>query len=478
VKYSARHRQQTRDRLVQAAAAMLVTQGPKGATVSRIAAAAGVTPGAIYKHFSSAEALLMAGLAHGMDQWRRPDASGDSQARLWRLLAQHIQGDAACPLLMAATDMQGAGPAFRTTFERDMLELAESLAPNGDRSNPRHLDDTLARISLILGGALLARSVASPALSRRIAAACTRFGAPETTTLATRGIAHRRAEVLGTHIHYLEMGAGPPMVLLSGPLISPATWRNVARPLSARFRCLIPDSIGLGQSGPSVSGNHGYFAQLQHLQAWLDAVAPEGGVTIVGHEFGATLAAGLATQNPRVTAIVMLGIMLARAPMSMFPRAIINFHQALRAGASGAEVLEESLGLERLIRKGALQPLGPEALQEYRRWLGPAGPRRKPILDYALDLPIDGKPADVVSHLNQVELTLKTSDTRKLLVRGKPGWRRHDPDLDRIRAWRNLTEVSVAGVYLLTEDSAPQIARAIEDFTEAAALQPKLARSS
>ena len=58
----------TATRLVDAAAAVCAELGFDGATLTKIAARAGVTPAAIYNHFDSREALLYAAGVRGLEQ--------------------------------------------------------------------------------------------------------------------------------------------------------------------------------------------------------------------------------------------------------------------------------------------------------------------------------------------------------------------------------------------------------------------------
>ncbi|WP_084959084.1 TetR/AcrR family transcriptional regulator [Thermoactinospora rubra] len=56
------HRQETRERIVEAAAAVIDEHGVAGATTKRIAARAGCSEALLYKHFGSKEELFLAAL--------------------------------------------------------------------------------------------------------------------------------------------------------------------------------------------------------------------------------------------------------------------------------------------------------------------------------------------------------------------------------------------------------------------------------
>ncbi|CAN5176567.1 TetR/AcrR family transcriptional regulator [soil metagenome] len=64
----------TRDALIDAAVIVVAREGLEAASVKRIAAEAGVTPGLLHYHFPTKEALLEAGLRRAMDAYRAVSA--------------------------------------------------------------------------------------------------------------------------------------------------------------------------------------------------------------------------------------------------------------------------------------------------------------------------------------------------------------------------------------------------------------------
>ena len=58
----------------------------------------------------------------------------------------------------------------------------------------------------------------------------------------------RFVEVLGSKMHYVEEGAGDPILFLHGQPTSSYLWRNVIPHLTTQGRCVAPDLIGFGMS--------------------------------------------------------------------------------------------------------------------------------------------------------------------------------------------------------------------------------------
>jgi len=58
----------------------------------------------------------------------------------------------------------------------------------------------------------------------------------------------RFIEVNGSPMHYVEEGAGDPILFLHGQPTSSYLWRNIIPHLSSLGRCIAPDLIGFGKS--------------------------------------------------------------------------------------------------------------------------------------------------------------------------------------------------------------------------------------
>jgi 3-oxoadipate enol-lactonase len=102
-----------------------------------------------------------------------------------------------------------------------------------------------------------------------------------------------------------ERGDGEPLVLVHGLGGSTATWQKVAGPLAERFRVVVCDLRGLGQSGlPDAPWS---LADLVgDLHGLLDHFALER-VGLVGHSLGGAVVLACAAEHPeRVTAAVAL----------------------------------------------------------------------------------------------------------------------------------------------------------------------------
>jgi len=107
----------------------------------------------------------------------------------------------------------------------------------------------------------------------------------------------KKQELLGTSMSYADTGSGDPVVLLHGNPTSSYLWRNVIPHIAPAARCIAPDLIGMGASGPSSTGTYTFADHARHLDALLDAVVPNGKITFVVHDWGSALGFHWANRN-------------------------------------------------------------------------------------------------------------------------------------------------------------------------------------
>src|SRR5262249_16263642 len=135
------------------------------------------------------------------------------------------------------------------------------LADRGDRREGTPATEPgefFSSISFVLrGGASRAPDFARRSYYRRQAPGAARtmgmIGALESFTPATRDVAAR-----GAPIRLVEAGAGAPLVPVPDSLASPLAWEDVLPKLAARFRVIVPDLPGFGDSEKPPPGRYAY----------------------------------------------------------------------------------------------------------------------------------------------------------------------------------------------------------------------------
>src|SRR5829696_2604652 len=94
-----------------------------------------------------------------------------------------------------------------------------------------------------------------------------------------------RIVVPGTEISYVDTGAGDPVVFLHGNPTSSYLWRNIIPHVEGVGRCLAPDLVGMGDSGPAPDGSYRFVDHARYLDAWFEALGLTKW-TLVLHDWG------------------------------------------------------------------------------------------------------------------------------------------------------------------------------------------------
>ncbi|WP_433795511.1 alpha/beta fold hydrolase [Actinoplanes sp. CA-252034] len=116
----------------------------------------------------------------------------------------------------------------------------------------------------------------------------------------------RRTTVGGvrTHDRHADRAGALPVVLLHGLAVSHRYLMPVARVLAVHHPVLVPDLPGFGKSGKPRHA-YGVREHADHVAAWLDLLGLSR-VAVVGHSFGAEVAARLAVVRPDLVAALVL----------------------------------------------------------------------------------------------------------------------------------------------------------------------------
>ncbi len=274
----------------------------------------------------------------------------------------------------------------------------------------------------------------------------------------------RRLAVLDSHIAYVQVGVGDPIVFLHGNPTSSYLWRNVIAQLEGRGRCLAPDLIGMGRSGRAPSGQYRLTDHARYLDAWFEALDLRR-ATLVVHDWGSALGFHWAQRHPdRVKALVYMEAIVRPVTWAEWPEAARKMFQALRTPAGDEMILAKNVFVERILPASVLRALAPEEMERYREPFRELGESRRPTLTWPREIPIDGQPADVAALVNDYAAWLARSPLPKLFVNANPGSILVGAQREFCRGWPNQQEVTVKGSHFLQEDSPAEIGQAVARF--------------
>jgi haloalkane dehalogenase len=125
------------------------------------------------------------------------------------------------------------------------------------------------------------------------------YRTPEAAFAALPGYAYepRYLEFEGMRMHYLDEGAGDPILLLHGEPTWSYLYRRMIPPLSARFRVIAPDYLGFGRSDkPLEIEDYTYDLHVASIHALVDALDLRG-ITVVVQDWGGPIGLRVAVES-------------------------------------------------------------------------------------------------------------------------------------------------------------------------------------
>ncbi len=272
----------------------------------------------------------------------------------------------------------------------------------------------------------------------------------------------RKTIVLDSHMTHVELGEGDPIVFLHGNPTSSYLWRNVMPHVESLGRCLAPDLIGMGGSGPAQDGRYRFVDHRRYLDAWLEAVGATSEVTLVVHDWGSGLGFDWACRHPSaVKAITYMEAIVMPLRWDDWPEAARSIFQAMRSEAGEEIVLQKNVFVERILPSAVIRDLSEEEMAVYRAPFSEVGESRRPTLTWPRELPIDGSPADMVEIVRGYAGWLSKSEVPKLFINAEPGSILTGRQRDFARTWPNQQEITVPGRHFLQEDSPHEIGEAL-----------------
>ena len=124
------------------------------------------------------------------------------------------------------------------------------------------------------------------------------------------GLSRATVEAAGHRWVYAQREAdaadAPTIVMIHGFTGSKENWYPLARELGGRYRLLIPDLPGWGESERRPGAVYGFPEQAAHVDAFIRALSPGKPVVLLGHSMGGGIAALAAARYPRDIAKVGL----------------------------------------------------------------------------------------------------------------------------------------------------------------------------
>jgi len=281
----------------------------------------------------------------------------------------------------------------------------------------------------------------------------------------------------GLRQHYLDEGAGEPVVMLHGNPSWSFYYRNLVLALRDRCRVIVPDHIGCGLSDKPDDTLYSYTLRqrVDDLAGLLDELGIDEKITLVLHDWGGMIGMAYASRHPeRVRRLVILNTAAFHLPASKsFPFALklcrTPLGSLLIRGGNAFARAAARVGCKR-------RPMPAELRDAYCR---PYDSWRNRIatLRFVQDIPL--APSDAgYAMINHVQAGLHRFADRPMLI----CWGERDFVFDRhfLAEWRRrfpraeVNSFADCGHYIL-EDAAEEVIPLVRDFLARHPLEPHAA---
>ena len=230
----------------------------------------------------------------------------------------------------------------------------------------------------------------------------------------------RFIKVEGSRIHYIEEGAGDPVLFIHGNPTSSYLWRNIIPHVSPVARCIAMDLIGMGRSDkPDIE--YRFDDHAKYVDRFISAMGLEN-ITLVIHDWGSALGIHYARRNEKN----VKGIAFMEAIIRPFPpldpstemgRTFIAF----RTPDVGWDmIVNQNVFVEKILPGMVVRGFTEEEMDHYRApFLDPES--RRPVWRWPNEIPIKGEPVDVDAIIQASNVWLTGTNLPKLLFYGNPG---------------------------------------------------------
>lgn len=264
------------------------------------------------------------------------------------------------------------------------------------------------------------------------------------------------ADIEGNQVHYVDEGAGPPLLLLNGNPSWSFGWRDVILSLRGSFRCIAPDYPGFGLSREGSGYDFRPRSHSKVIEALVERLGLSG-LVVFGYAWGGPIGLGLAGRRPELIRALIIGNTWAWPD----DRLRVRLFSALMGGPLAWLTVDRLNLMIRLYLPRNLKR-GPLTAQERAAYEGPFPRDRRHITSVL--------PREIVAgraYLEEVEANLPRIADRPALIL----WPDSDPGFgdSELRRWQSLypaaETVSLRRVGQYIDEDAPEdVAAAIKDW--------------
>lgn len=179
--YSKKHKEKTRQKILDSAIKLFSTRGYSQVTIDELMSDAGLTRGAFYAHFKNKKVVyskaIIAGAKKSRINQKKPNKlSHDEWSKdLLRgyLSEDHIQQKISpCPLAFLVTDIANNEKEVKTTYTRMFKLLNKTIQAQLEKNAGCSKQDILATTAMMIGGVAIGRALDDKDMTKRLLESC------------------------------------------------------------------------------------------------------------------------------------------------------------------------------------------------------------------------------------------------------------------------------------------------------------------
>jgi len=261
-----------------------------------------------------------------------------------------------------------------------------------------------------------------------------------------------------SYIHYIEEGAGEPILFLHGNPTFSYIWRNIIPYLKEEGRCIAPDLIGMGKSGkPNI--DYKFMDHYVFIREFIKRMELTN-ITFVLHDWGSAVGFYYAMNHPEnVKSIAFMeSIIKPWEWKNLKWNYCLGFRLLRFPGIGEAMIYLRNAFLNDFLPGLIMRKLKKAEIQVYKAPFKKLS-YRKPMLKWPREIPINGRPKDTYQIVKKYSDFLQRSSIPKLLIYGEPGAMIRSIEVKWAENhFKNLTTRSVGyGLHFLQEDQPDKI---------------------
>ncbi len=278
----------------------------------------------------------------------------------------------------------------------------------------------------------------------------------------------RYVSVHRSRMHYVESGAGAPILFVHGNPTWSYLWRNILPYAAHEGRAIALDLIGMGRSDkPDIE--YRFADHARYFEGFVEALDLND-ITLVVHDWGSGIGLDFARRHPeKIRALVMMEAALGVFPdWESFPASARASFRAFRTPDLGRQlIMEQNIFVERVLPASIGRPLSEREIAAYRAPF-PDGQSRRPGWRFPNEGPIAGGPADGAAAIEAYVGWLRRTGMPKLLFHVDRG-SLVSPEraLRAEREFPNLTRVNLgAGGHFMQEEHPHRIGMELQAWLQ------------